>query len=204
MPFQEVGDTAEVIIAGTRNGQEIVNTFYAHKPGGYVQADIDALATAVDLWVAGQWLNAVDVAYSYVETRVRGLTAPIDLEGSSNVSAGPGTVAGVPYPNNATLSVKRRSAFTGRGARGRVFLPGLTNANSTDEDHMTAAFAAGVEEVLNNMRATMATVNWVEVIVHRVAGGVPLPAAVVYTVVEYAVVDLVIDSMRRRLPKRGS
>jgi len=204
MTFQSVPDTAEIVVKGTLNGQNVVNTFYATKEGGYDQADIDALASHVDDWVGALWLPHMPTQYHYLTSVVRGLTSAIDLTGEDNTNSGDGGGGTMTGANNMSLAVKRRSGFTGRGARGRVFLPGVPDSGKDDDNHVTTDFSGSMETVLNGFRAAIADVDWVEVIVHRVASGVPLAEAVIFTVVEYVVVDLVIDSMRRRLPGRGS
>jgi hypothetical protein len=203
MPFQPAVNCAEVVVHGVLNGQQCLNTFYARFGSAYTQADIDALAEAVDTWVDVEFLPQQPNNYSYVRTTVRGLTSAIDLEGENAASAGAGGASTSPFSNNSTLSIKRRSAFTGRGARGRIYLPSPSAGALADDNHVSAAFITTIQGVMNALSGMMADVNWEEVILHRVEAGASLPAAVIFTVVEYVVVDAIIDSMRRRLPGRG-
>jgi hypothetical protein len=203
MTFQSVPDTAEVIIDATLNGQKCVNTFYANKPGGYVQADLDELADIVDAWVGAELRPLLSENWTYVRTVVRGLNASIDSEAENNGNAGVGGVGATSLPNNVALSVKRRSAFTGRGARGRVFIGGIPSTALDFPNVVGDTFITAITAALNALSENVSEVDFVEVIVHRVAAGVPLAEAVIFTVVEYVVVNNVIDSMRRRLPGRG-
>lgn len=204
MPFQPVPNTAEVIVRGTLGGQNIVNTYYAQFSGGYDQTDLDNLSEQVDDWVGTEWLPIISNKYAYVSTDVRGLDNEFDLTSSNNDSAGVGAISGDAVPNNVALSVKRRSNFTGRGARGRIFVAGLPEDSVDTPNHISDAFVTAVEAALNAMQSYLTTAGAQGVIVHRISAGVPLTTAVVFTIIEWVVMDQVIDSMRRRLPGRGT
>jgi len=203
MAFQRVPDTAEIIVRGSRGGQEFVNTFYGQMDGGYTLADVEALATAVDVWCGASWLPNQGENYAYVRTDVRGLDASIDLEASASDNAGNGGQADSGSPNNACLAVKRGSGFTGRGARGRVYLPPPPIGAMESPNTISEAAAANFVTILEALDTAIASTGFLPVIVHRIAAGVPLAEAVVFTLVEWVVVDRVMDSMRRRLPARG-
>lgn len=203
MPFQRVPHTCEILVRGTQQGQEIINTFYGQFPSAYALADLEALASALDMWANSVWKPLLCPEYGYAGITVRGLDAPIDLEVENNTHAGPGTHAGDALPNNVSLAIKRTSGFTGRGARGRIFMPSIPTPDLETGDVVSASFAAAVLAGLDAMDTAITEQGFVPVIVHRVASGVPLAEAVVFTLVEWVVVDLVIDSMRRRLPGRG-
>lgn len=203
MPFQRVPNTVEIVIQGVIGGQSCVNTFYGQMDGGYAIADVEDLASVVDGWVAAEWLPVLPANFSYLRTDVRGLNASIDLSASDATSAGVGAQPASTQPNNASFAVSRRSAFTGRGARGRVYVPPLTPGAMLDDNHVSAAWAENFRAALEALDTVISGTGFVPVIVHRVAAGVPLAEAVVFTLVEWVVVDLVMDSMRRRLPGRG-
>jgi hypothetical protein len=85
-----------------------------------------------------------------------------------------------------------------------VYLPGIGAGALSDNNTVSTTFAGLADTALNAITSAFDSVDWVEVIVSRVAAGVPLTTAVVYTVVEYLIADRVLDSMRRRLPGRGT
>lgn len=204
MAFQSAPDCAEILLRAVRGGQNCFNTFYVKFGTPYDQADLDALSSAFDAWVGASWLPLQAGNYEYVGTTVRGLTSSIDLISEDNTSAGAGGAGLGEFSNNASLAVKRRSAYTGRGARGRIFLPPPPASARFDDNTVTTTFAAAIEAALNALEPVFTPLGAFEVILHRVAAGVPLPLAVAYGVVEYVVVDRTIDSMRRRLPGRGA
>ena len=203
MAFQSAPDTAEIIVHWVLAGQNLINTFYGNKVGGYDQSDIDTLAATVDQWVADSLLPTLSSSLTYVGTTVRGLTSSIDLEAENNDNAGGGAGGTTTAPSSKALAIKRRSAFTGRGARGRIFLAGIPDASMATPNTVDTGFQIAMEAALNALKDAMDGVDWIEVIVHRVEAGTPLTTAVLFTVVEYVIVNGVIDSMRRRLPGRG-
>jgi len=203
MTFQSVPDTAEIVLIGTMGGQEIINTFFGNMDGGYAIADIEALANAVDSWAGSFWRPQMPSNYTYNRTEVRGLNSAIDLTASAAAEAGVGALAASSFSNNSSLAIKRSSGFTGRGARGRIFIPPPSTAGLVDANHISDAFAATLVGVLDALDTAIADVGFLPVIVHRVEAGVPLATAVVFTLVEWVVINTVIDSMRRRLPGRG-
>jgi len=200
MAFYPVENTAKVAIEGEKNGALIVMTTWSRKLGGYAQEDIDALAAAVDDWVAEGLLTWLPPDYTYTQTKVRGMADAFDFFSSADAGAGPGVYTGEGLPNNVALSVSRRSFYTGRATRGRVYIP-LASEALVDASHVSSGFADGVADTWDTLRVAMASEGWDEVIVHRKSGGTWLSTGVCYPVVDYICADTRTDSMRRRLPK---
>lgn len=204
MPFQAVPNAAEVVIEGTIDNQNIFNTFQFTHASGWGEDELGELAHACALeWSTGM-LPLMSANYHFVQAVARDLRTPIALLATDTSGAGPGARATGLVPNNVALSVKRASAFTGRGARGRVFIPVTDLSNMVGPNEVTSAFATAVLGVLNTLMSAAETVDWNAVIVSRSGPGTTTTEAVVYTLVEWVVVNLVVDSMRRRLPGRGS
>jgi hypothetical protein len=203
MAFQPAPDCVEIILVGEVADQTVINTFEAQMDGGYALADVEALANDIDTWVGAEWLHGMSSSYSYIRTDVRGLNSAIDLAASANANAGPGLRSATTFSNNASLAVSRRSGFTGRGARGRIYLPPPPSDALDDDNHISSDYADAIVGFLDLMDDAIASAGFLPVILHRVEAGVPLVEATVFTLVEWVVVDLVIDSMRRRLPRRG-
>lgn len=204
MAFQSVPDTAEMTIVGEMAGELIINTYHAKKEGGYTLTDLTDLAHVGDLWWDSDMQVLVGTQYTYLRTHVQGLNAAIDLEAEDSTHTGSvGTQSGGGLSNNATVSIKRSSGFTGRGARGRVFWPALTEDILLDTTHVTSVWLDGVVTALDNLKDAINDAGWLHVIVHRVAAGVVLSPAQTFEVIQYVGVDNAIDSMRRRLAGRG-
>jgi len=204
MPFQPVPNTVEIVVRGIQGGQNIVNTFFAKMSTEPDQADCQALADAVDAWVGAEWLPILSAVYEYSRTDVRGLSHAVDVQASSNDNAGAGAVSGTSQANNVSIAVQRNSGLTGRASRGRIFVPGIADSKLSDDNHISTTFRTELEDALAALVAAIVAEGFSNAIVHRVSGGSPLVTAVVYPLVEWVVTDLVVDSMRRRLPGRGT
>lgn len=203
MAFQAVPDCAEVTIVGELAGQACINTLYFTQSGDWGVDELDELLFAVD----NLWGSFVDTYlcdnYDYLRVEGRGLRSVADVQSSLDTSATSGGVSGA-LPGNVTIACARRSGLTGRSQRGRVFVGGIPSGARDTDNTISTTLAAAIEAVFTAIDAAAAVVDWTGVIVSRVQGGVPLAPAVAYTIAEWVIVDRVLDSMRRRLPGRGS
>lgn len=201
MAFQSVPETAEVVIRAVCNNVDVTNTFYGRKTGGYTLSDVQALTIAVyDNW-AGLIAPHMPVAYILNGATGRGLELLNDVEYIHTPGAVAGQSATNPTPNNVCLAIKRSSSFTGRSARGRVYVGPIPVGHlATDENFVGATWAANIVAGLEDMRDDMSAAGWQEVIVSRYSSGVKRATGVTFAVVSYNNTDLRVDSRRDRLP----
>lgn len=203
MAFHPIENTVEAVIHGRLGGQEIINTFFIKKGGGYTSEDVQDLADFLDEWVGEEWLPIQGNDYTYERVTVRGMADALDFYASADDSSGNGTTGGNSQPNNVALAIARKTIYTGRAARGRIFITVPLSAMD-DENHVTAAYATSVEGQLNDLNTTLTGMGWDMVVAHRRSGGAWLSTGVTFPVTGWEVTDLVVDSQRRRLPGRGS
>lgn len=199
MAFQSVPGAAEAVVVMTCNGETITNTFYGHRDDPYDQGDVDALAEQVDDWVGTEYLPLLSSTLTYVETNVRGLEDINDFFGSADAESGVGGIAIAPFPNSVTIAISRRSGFTGRSARGRVYIPLHTSVVDTNENFMNATAAAEFVSAFGALGAYFTIAGWDNVIVSRYANGVARAAGVVFDITQWAFADLELDTQRRRM-----
>lgn len=201
MAFQSVPETAEAVLSMGLQGIIVSNTFYFRKPGGYDQGDVDALAVLVDSWAELDYAALLSNQLSYFGCNVRGLESEIDLEAVSTAGATTGGVVAAPLPANVAYCVKRLSGFTGRSARGRIYIPGIpiTALDATNENLVVTSYRDNCITQLNELSPSAIAEGWIEVIVSRFNGGAKRATGVTFTVQEYAVSDLRVDSQRGRL-----
>lgn len=204
MAFQPVPNAAEFVVRGTLYGIQVCNTFYATKAGAWGLTELQEAADAVDAWWAAEVLPALQANYIYQGVFARDLRTAVGFQASAIAGYGPGGNASAGKPNNCTIAISRRSGLAGRAARGRIYLPGMAGDMLSTENSISPTFQIAMEAAFNLLRVALDNVDWVEVIVSRTGAGASPAAAVVYTVVEYLIVDQVLDSMRRRLPFRGT
>jgi len=202
MPFQSVPDVAEAVVRFTVNTQPCTMTFYGELTGGYTQSDIDNLATLMDAWATAEFLPVVSSTLIYTGVNVKGLELLNDLQAFDATGTGAGAVGEAPMPNALAIAVTRRSALSGRSARGRVFWPLRVGMIAADENFILGAAATQVEDALNEISPAMIADNWVEVIVSRFSGGAARTTGVTFPIVSYGVHDFEIDTQRRRMPTK--
>ncbi len=204
MAFQPVPDTVEIDIIMTLNGVAAQNVFYAELVGGYVLADLVALATQIDLNWQGNWRAQQPAEVSYLRTEVRGLALPNDITTSNNTSANPGLHASATLPNNVTFSIKKESGLTGRSARGRTYWVGVpqNTLQVPDENLLQSAYIALIVAAVDTVRTSIIAVPlWVPVLVSRFANGIPRAQGDTFPWVSTTNVDERVDTQRGRLPK---
>lgn len=114
-----------------------------------------------------------------------------------------GTNASPSLPNNCALVLTKRTAFRGRSFRGRVYLPGLTEAfttgNTVDPTFVTNRLA----DFNGLINFTAGTETWTMVVVSRISNGVERSTATLTPVLNFSS-DGIVDSQRSRLPRRGN
>lgn len=200
MAFQSVPNGAEIVITYSGHGQEFKNVLNATHLGGYVLADLVALAVAVDASVAADWLTIQSLDYIYLNTVVRGLEFINDQEVLNSTNTGPGLGAAAALPDNVTLSVKKSSGLTGRGARGRLYWIGTTLTQiATNENQYTTAGAAQILGSVGAMRNAIAATTWVPAIISRYLDGVKRAQGAAFPWISTVLVNNNVDSQRRRL-----
>ncbi len=200
MAFQSVPETAEIVIAYTGSGANLVNVLAARLTGGYTLPDLEGLAAAVDAIMTSDWLPIQTDDVSYVDTTVRGLESLNDLEAVVNTGAAAGTLAEVGSPGNVTLAVKKLSGFTGRSARGRMYWIGMPRSNlAPNLNQLDVTAAADIVAAVEALRAAIVAEGWLAVIVSRISEKVLRDPAVTFTWTSTGSVNIDVDSQRRRL-----
>ncbi len=203
MAFQKVVDTVEIGIIYSQNAVIVQNTFYAKMVGGYLLADLVALAASVDAFVQGNWKAQQVTEAIYLRTEVRGLAVENDLVTSNSDSTGPGVLVSPPLPNNVTLSIKKESGLTGRSARGRTYWIGVPQDRllTANENLLEAAYVVDVVAAIDQIRGAINSVGtWQAVLVSRFTAGAPRSEGVTFPWITTSNVDTRIDTLRGRLP----
>lgn len=199
MAFQSAPQVAEAVIQGSISGQPIANVVNFRLPGGYSQADIDNLASVVDLWVSSTYLPLVANSVTYVQTLVRGLENVIDLTATDGSGAGAGTLTGSGMPANATLCITLRSGFTGRSARGRFYGWPFSSSVLLTSQTVTTTYATNLANAVALLKTDAAAFNWVMSILSRRTVGTLRPTAIATPVTNVVARNNEVDSQRHRL-----
>lgn len=205
MAFQPCPNIAKVAVAAQLNGEECVSTTHWYQAGAWGSAELSALAESVrDLW-NDLFLPSLPTLYVAYSVEAKGLRTQIDIATLSEFNPpAAGTLGGAIMPNNVSLAVKFSSPFTGRSTRGRNFWPAFVEGDVTGNVIASERISAivGAYEDLKDL--TLAASGFSMVVLSRVQNGVTLANGIGYGITDISVEDDIVDSMRRRLPKRGS
>jgi len=202
MPFQSAPNCANAYVQCAQQNVVVGHSLNFYKADGYTQADIDNLAAAVDDWFSTHVLPLLHSGCTYVNTTVRGLTSPVDNTAVNADGAGVGgDSTGRILPANVSWVVKFTTAFTGRSARGRAYMFGLSDddTNVANRNTITATFGANALTAWNALIAAAAAVGWTWVVLSRYSEGVPRALPHPYTIEGVGYTDLLIDTRRGRL-----
>ena len=114
-----------------------------------------------------------------------------------------GTNASPALPNNCALCITKRTALRGRSYRGRYYFGALNEASVT-ANVVSPGLTAGVVSALNLLRSfSTASAEWTMGVISRYFEKNPRPAGI-YTPITSHDTDGIVDSQRRRLPRRGA
>lgn len=187
-----------------QEGQIVENVFGVAVNTPLSVTDADAIRAAVSGWRTATLkpLQANNVYYRATRVKDANPNGPA-FEYAEDGAVG--TAAGNPIANSSTFSVKKNTGLAGRENRGRFFHIGLstTHQDSTDANMLTSA---AVTSLVNGYRAlitVLATALYPLVIIqYDRTVHPPLPVRAI-EVLTCSAADSVLDSQRRRLPRRG-
>lgn len=205
MPVSTVPNAVQAEVRYLLNLQQVENTLSFFNSDGFSPVELDDLAEAVYTWWHDSLAAVQSTDVKFSEVLVRSLDFAQPYEGSfTPPSAATGSIATEAMPGNVTLSVSFRSGATGRSNRGRNYMVGIPRsqvegaiADAGYGDDVVAAYTALLGE-------GALPAGWQWVIVSRFLDKVQRDPGVTIAVNSVRLVDLIVDSQRRRLPGRGS
>lgn len=201
MAFQPVYATAQVFVQFTTHTVIHGFTLFYTKGTGYSESDLQDLADYLDPAVASELMPYLSLDCHYDQVEVRGLEEEEDYVKTANASAVAGTLTGQAAPNNCAFVIKRTSGYTGRSARGRIYIGGLSMANfASDENFMNATYPPNWINALDEFDTIAIGLGWAPVIVSRYHEGAKRAAGVIFGIDGWSYTDLKVDTQRRRLP----
>lgn len=199
MPFQPVPQTIGIEVRGTVRGIPVENTFYAQYVIEPDQDELDEFSTALVEGWQELALPVMSVDYTLREVYVRLLNAEIALQSTALCEAScAGEIAGASLPNLNSIAIARRSGFTGRSARGRIFWPVLA-ASQVSGNFITSSMRSAVIVVVEGIDTVITTSGYVPVIVSRYHNNLTRAEGVTLPIAQWVVVDDKVDSRKGRM-----
>jgi len=210
MPFVPVPNTVLAEIRMTLDDQQVENTLYFERAGGWTEGTMVDLADELQLWWTNVYSTQCVTAVQLREVQVTDLTSAT----AGQVAVAPaitalGDLNQEPMPNAVSFTVSFRTALRGRSFRGRNYVVGLgieqVTGNNVNPAVITS-FIANYDNLL--LLASSQGCTWV--VVSRFSGidpdtkkPIPRVTGVTTPVTSVTVVDSTVDTQRRRGPGRG-
>jgi len=187
------------VLTMTAQGNVFENTFSLRNGSGGPVDGSDLNALAQNWWTAnGTAIRAAaSVNLTYQSVRIRDMSSSAGEEGEFVIPSGTtGTIGEDTVPYNATSVLSWRSSHVGRSGRGRWYFCGIPE-NQVSGNIVSAGYQvllAAVAAAITGYSGTVAVP--VDSVVASKTDGV------LYTIVG-TIIDLFVDSQRRRLQGRG-
>lgn len=206
------GDVCVARINARFDGEPIISSFALVDVGsgedtfeGMAARLADDLTTVSGFLAAdGQWLTGLNVQYQLLAVDIVDVvpgTAPM----FSRAVGGTGTVTDDDaMPPNDCLCITWRSAFKGPSGRGRTYLTGFSEgaANGGYWESGTQDYAVTIADFLMGRYGEEGTGEFRFVVLHRMAGGVPVVPPEQKPVMGYSVRNEVRSLGRRAVGRR--
>lgn len=204
MVFVPGPNIAQAEIRMVQDSQQIENVLYFDMGGVATPSDYEQLAFDLWQWWAADRAPLTAPQVSLVEVYVTDLTSDTAPVYSYTGTSGPitGTAASAVLPANVTICVSFRTAGRGRSARGRNYVPGLTEADVVNNT-LDAGTAGSILEAYQELLPEGAITTGTWVVFSREEDGAPRTIGLAQPVTSVVITDRTVDSQRRRLPGRG-
>lgn len=193
----------EAAVQYTLAGQEVRNILHIDPHESPSTSLLEAVGGVVALGIETYLMPHLSEDLSLYNVHTKDLT---DVDGAvaDAVYNTPvlGGEAQASLPNNVALCASFKTLLTGRSYQGRMYIPGL-GINRVTDSQVAGATATTFLDALIDIVADINAAGWDLVVTSYINGGVPRASAV-STIVTDILVNVVTDSMRRRLPGRGS
>jgi hypothetical protein len=185
-------------------GQIVENTLYFILTGGWSEAGLTDLASALIAWWIAHMRDQTSsdaTLMGVTATSMASETAP-----SVDVSAPADTTGNADFPaqpGNVTFTTQFRTTGRGRSSRGRNYAMGVPS-NVVTGDTVSLTWASALAAAYAALNADLDSIGCQHVVYSRVADGVARAVGLAQLVTAYGFADLNLDSQRRRLAGRGT
>lgn len=203
MAFQPVPNVCQVNVRASLLGEQVENVLNFSNPGEapWTAAGVETLAnTVLSAWITNLLpvLGGNYTLREVVATSLEAANAPTFT--ATPITPPSGGAAGEALPGNVAVVITHKTGISGRSARGRTYLCGITEPQASGNSLTTAAQTAINDAWFNFWDGLRSADNFL-LVVQRWSAGVLLPAGFGRVVTSSALRDGVFDSQRRRLPR---
>src|SRR5689334_10921559 len=179
MAYQAVPNVASVAFLYKCDGQNIQNTYYVYRPGGYTEEELAILAEQAAAWYTSTQAPMLPETVELFSVVATDLTS-LDSSRFAYVvdPPVPGTLASPMLPLSVTIAIKLGIGKRGRGRQGRIFWPVLTEGK-VNLDSVDNVFVGDIETAIEGLKTTLeaALPGCQLVVVHRFKDNIRLDPA---------------------------
>lgn len=204
MPFIPLPNGMRAEIRMTLDGQQVEHVLHIIAGNAPNAEDCQNVADIIDDWMGDTYLALLSPDLTYRFTYVRSLADSEAPEASQDANGGVGTQVGDALPNNVSIAMALRTGFTGRSARGRVKLTGLTANDLASTNTLDPTRAVNFTSAWETLQTNLGGDGYVWSVASFYSDGAPRAIASALAITDILFVDLTLDSQRRRLPGRGT
>lgn len=205
MPFVPVPGVASTAIRATLYNKPIQTDFNFLVDAAMSSAILQELAENLQLYWQTEALPLLPNVYKLISVYAfdageqEGLAYDAVAEGQTT-----GLYQGIPQPANVSLFFNSRVSTRKRGNSGGIYWPCFVETDTVD-NNVVPLIIASITTMLNGLVAPGAIQGDCRLVsVSKYLNGAERPVGVTRPVTGFVANDSVIDSMRRRLPKRNS
>lgn len=205
MPFVPAPNIVEVELRATLAGQGIENRWMVDMLAPPTLVTMETVKDIFDVWASAHYADCLPVTVLFNEWVLSDLSSADGLQMTVPVEPVGGTITGITYPNEVSFCVSLRSGNRGRSARGRTYILAVSRSVMDTDNAITSAFATSLTTAFDALIAALEANGTPLVIVsYRTANAPRVGGPVYFTVQNSTIVDLVVDSQKRRKPGVGS
>lgn len=199
MPFQAVPNVLKTDIVMEYGAQTCINTFYTFNAGGWESlVDVQAVTDVFAAWIDTHWKANFVTVLNFLRVESRDISQAEGLYWSVVLSSVNGTNGNPGSPSNVSLAIQRVSSLTGRRNRGRIYVVGIPETETT-QTQVNEAYGDNIVDDLNTLNDLIGVAGYIPVIVSRVGtGGLNNPGTSI-AIDHWQYANINIDSQRRRL-----
>lgn len=185
------------------------NIFYVETDATVTSAMLEEVAGITANWVASDQLPLLNSGYIADRVVCTDQTASPGLQFINIDNQGnPGGLSGsAALPQNCTFAVHRNTGLSGKGAKSRIYWPGLQQNQTTAPGEVSATTANAFVDACESLRTALEAgteAGYTYGYISRVLNGVERTNGLFVPVIGHSYTDLHMDSQRRRLPGRGA
>lgn len=206
MPFIPAPNVLKASLIGHRSGtnQMWVNNLHFKYSGAPGTTEREDLLTALQTFWTSHYapvLSAQCYIDQIVVTDLSSVSAPTSTYVYTPIDHG--GLSNNVKPANVTLCITQRTALRGRNYRGRTYIPGVVDEQTTNHDFMATGSLGDILSAFAWLLNAAHTAAGIWSVVSYFFANSPRGTAV-STPITAVTADSTLDSMRRRLPGRGA